>query len=291
MPTPQFRMVYSQSEGSCLEVNILIKRKIYFAVLLLILNFFSVFEKPAEGKTFALIISGIIKDEQYRTARTQNMVNLQEYLLKNTDTATDTIKVLLPDETGNNTVNSSQYSNVQKLINNLSSTIKPEDRFVFYYTGQANVANQQLRFNLPDKDITQLEMGQLIKSIKSKSMLVILDCPAAGLAVKELSAKGRIIICSCTDQQRFNMKFGECFMAALNNPETDIDNDNKKSILEVFISTSKNVEDWYREEKLLLNETPVLDDDGDGKPSKEPWLYSINMKDGLASSKFFLEKE
>lgn len=257
----------------------------------MLLSLSSILEDSAEGKTYAIIMRGISKDEQFKVARTINLINLRDYLLNNTEAASDTINVLIPEDTGNNNVNSSQFTNVQKIVANLESVINSDDKFIFYYTGQANVVNQQLRFNLPGDDITQVELGQLLTNIKASSMLIVLDCPASGLAVKELSAKGRIIICSCTDEQRFSMKFGEYFISALTSSETDIDNDNKKSILEVFLSTSKNIQDWYRKEKLLLNETPVLDDNGDGKPSKEPWRYIIDMKDGLASSKFFLEKE
>ncbi len=269
----------------------MIRKKLQLAAIFVLLCLSSIPVKPAEGKTYALIINGIIKDQQNKLTRTKTTIDFQTYLLNNTEVTFETMKILIPDETNNSNANSSQFANIKKVITDFEFVIKPEDKVIFYYTGQANAVNQQLRFNLPDKDITQVELGQLLKKIKAASMLIILDCPAAGLAVKELSAKGRIIICSCTDEQRFTMKFGEYFMAALTDAETDIDNDGKKSILEVFISTSKNVEDWYRKEKLLLNETPVIDDNGDGKPSKEPWRYIIDMKDGLASSTYFLEKE
>ncbi len=271
------------------EDFILIRRNLQFAMILAVLSLSSIFVQTAEGKTYALIINGINKDPQNKLARTKTTIDLQTYLLNNTEVTFDTMKILIPDKAENNNANNSHFANVKKVITDFESVIKPEDKFIFYYTGQANVVNKQLRFNLPNDDVTQKEMGELIKNIKAASMLIVLDCPAAGLAVKELSAKGRIIICSCTDQQSFSIKFGESFISALNNTETDIDNDGKKSILEVFISTSKNVEDWYRKEKLLLNETPVLDDNGDGEPSKEPWRYIIDLKDGLASSKFFLE--
>lgn len=269
----------------------MIKRRLQFAIILLLISLSLILVQSAEGKTYAMIINGINKDNQNKMARTRTAIDFQTYLLNNTEVTFDTIKILTPDETGNNNTNGSQYTNVQKIIADFESVIKSEDKFIFYYTGQANVVNQQLRFNLPNADITHVEVGQMLKNIKAASMLIVLDCPAAGLAVKELSAKGRIIICSCTEEQNFSIKFGEYFISALNNNETDIDNDGKKSILEVFISTSKNVEDWYRKEKLLLNETPVLDDNGDGKPSKEPWRYIIDMKDGLTSSRYFLEKE
>ena len=244
--------------------------------------------KPVGAKTYAMVICGICRDKQYETIKTKMIIDLQSYLLNKTEVTSDTIKVLTPDGTGNN---SSQFTNIKKVMSDFESVIKPEDKFIFFYTGQANVVNQQLRLNLPDEDITQVQLGELLKNIKASSNLIVLDCPASGLAVKELSAKDRIIICSCTDEQRFTIKFSEYFVPALNNTESDIDGDGKISILEAFIAASKNVQDWYRTKNLILTETPVLDDNGDGKASKEPWRYIIDMKDGLAASKFFLEKE
>ena len=266
----------------------MIKLKIQFPLILLLSIASVIIASPAEGKTYSLIISGINRDGQDKMTRTGIILDLQSYLIKTTHANSETIKVLTSDDTGDN---SSKFSNIKKVMANYESAIKPEDTFVLYYTGQANVINQKLRFNLPGEDITEIELGQMIKKIKSNSMLIILDCPASGLAVKELSAKGRIIVCSCTDEQRFNIKFGEYFVSAWDNIENDIDSDGKISVLEAFISTSKNIQDWYEKEKLLMNETPVLDDNGDGKPSKEPWLYVIDMKDGLAASNFFIELE
>jgi len=266
------------------------KRKTIYLILFALFSLFSFIGESAKAKTYALIISGISKDPQDKISRARITAGFQAYLLNNTDVTSDTLKVLTPDKINNNT-NISQYTNVQKVMSDFNSKIKSEDRFILFYTGQANVINKQLRFNLPGEDITQVEFANLFKNNKAGSMLIVLDCPAGGLAVKELSKEGRIIICSCTEEQRFNIKFSECFVSSLSDSETDIDNDGKKSILEIFIATSKKIEDWYRKEKLLLNETPILDDNGDGKPSKEPWQYIIDLKDGLESSKYFLEKE
>ncbi len=270
---------------------ILINRKIQLAVLLALCSVFGTVTKPACGKTYVLIISGINKDTENKISRYRIITGLQSYLLNNTEVSYETLKVLTSDDVGNNNAKSSQWTNIQKVMSDFESVIKPEDKFIFYYTGQANVVNQQLRFNLPGQDVTQTQLGELIKKINSSSILILLDCPASGLAVKELSSKGRIIICSCTDEQRFSTKFGEYFVSAFSKTETDIDNDGRISILEVFIATSKNVNDWYQKEKLLVTETPVLDDNGDGKASKEPWRYMIDLKDGLEASKYFFQQE
>ena len=260
-----------------------VNKNIKFVVLVMVFSLTSSIAKSVHGKTYALIISGISKDTQDKIARAMAVSDLQKFLLDKNDGASDSVKVLTGD------ANSSKFENIQKTMSHFESVIAPSDRFIFYYTGQANVVEQQLRFNLPGEDMTQEQLAQLFNSIKASSILIVLDCPASGLAVKALSKQGRIIICSCTDEQRFSTKFGEYFTSALNSDETDIDEDGKVSILEVFIATSKKVEDWYRQKQLLITETPVMDDNGDGKASKEPWRYMIDVKDGLTASEFFLK--
>lgn len=241
----------------------------------------------SHGKTYALIISGISKDTQDKSIRYNAVIGLQKFLLDNAIVTFEQIKILTADAAdGKDDQYISKFENINKVINNFQSKINPEDRFIFYYTGQANVIGEQLRINLPDKDITQEQLSGLIKNIKSSSMLIVLDCPASGLAVKELSGAGRIIICSCTAEQRFSIKFSEFFIPALSDIETDIDKNGKISILEAFIVTTKNVQEWYQQKQLIITETPVLDDNGDGKASKEPWRFMIDVPDGKMASKY-----
>ncbi len=241
-------------------------------------------ETGKESKNYALIVSGISKDPQDKIAKALEVSAFQIFLQSRNPAAKDTIKLLITDTNAN----SSQRINIEKTISQFSSVISSSDRFIFYYTGQANVVGNQLRFNLQGEDMTQEQLALLLKKIKASSILIVLDCPASGLAVKTLSGTGRIIICSCTEEQRYSSRFSEYFIPALTKTDTDIDKDGKISILEAFISATKQVGEWYQKKQLIITETPVLDDNGDGKASKEPWRYMLDVKDGLNSSEYFL---
>ena len=89
------------------------------------------------------------------------------------------------------------------------------------------------------------------------------------------------------DTELYSTKFSDFFVPALNNPKADLDEDGKNSILEIFTLTAKHLEQWYRQRQLFSTETPLLDDNGDGKGSKEPWRYMLDFKDGLSASEFF----
>ena len=107
---------------------------------------------------------------------------------------------------------------MKKTLENLAGRIKPQDRFIFYYIGQANVGAGKLRLNLPGKDITHEQLAKWIKPIKATSMLLVLDCPCAGMAVKSLTGKGRIIIAASTAEQPYSTRLSEYFIPGDGHP-------------------------------------------------------------------------
>jgi hypothetical protein len=119
-------------------------------------------------------------------------------------------------------------------------------------------------------------------------MLIVLDCPGAGLAVKAVTGQGRIVIGACTADQHYSTKFSEYFVPALVDEGSDTDGNGRISLLEAFTSACRGVDDFYRLGSLLTTETPVLEDNADGAASKQPWKYEQNKMDGLAASRFFL---
>ncbi len=111
------------------------------------------------------------------------------------------------------------------------------------------------------------------------------------MAAKTLTGKGRILICGCEGNQRYSTKFGDYFVPALADPNSDTDGNGKVSVLEAFTLACKQLEDWYRQRNLLKTETPVLEDNADGVPSPQPWRLESDKDDGLLASKFFLAAE
>ncbi len=209
------------------------------------------------------------------------MKELLEILEK--DARTDAKKIA--DMTG------MSVAEVKKTIKSLADTIQPEDRFIFYYVGQANIAAGKLRLNLPGPDITHEQLAEWISQIRASSMLLVLDCPGAGMAVKALTGQGRIVIGACTAEQHYSTRFSEYFVPSLLDSKSDTDGDGKVSLLEAFTFASKQLDDWYFRQLFLTTETPVLEDNADGFPSRQPWRYKQGNTDGREASKFFLSKE
>jgi hypothetical protein len=249
--------------------------------------------KPAVTKnTYALIICGINKDPKERLSKDKAVTNLRSFFLNNAKLKPARLCVLVPDKSF--VVKDSKTSNAENLketIKNLAATVQPEDRFIFYYIGQANVVAGKLRLNLPGQDITHEQLTGWINQIKASSMLLVLDCPGAGMAVKALTGQGRIVIGACTAEQHYSTRFSEYFIPSLLDSKSDTDDDGKISLLEAFTFASKQLDDWYFSQLFLKTETPVLEDNADGFPSRQPWRYKQDNTDGREASKFFLSEE
>lgn len=248
--------------------------------------------KPTETKnTYAMIIGGINKDPKERLAKDKVVLNLRRFFLNNAKLKPARLSVLVADNSSvSKGSNISNAENLKETIKTLAAAIQPADRFIFYYVGQANIVAGKLRLNLPGEDITHEQLAEWINQIRASSMLLVLDCPGAGLAVKAMTGQGRIIIGACTAEQHYSTRFSEYFVPSLVDSKSDTDSDGKVSLLEAFTFASKQLDDWYFRQLLLKTETPVLEDNADGLPSRQPWRYKQGKTDGREASKFFLSK-
>ncbi|MBN2592589.1 MAG: hypothetical protein JXA81_03700 [Sedimentisphaerales bacterium] len=244
------------------------------------------------GKTYVLIVRGINKNSKEQLAKDQAVTGLRRFLIDNAGVKPNELSILADRESSvrkDSIV--STADNLKKQIEKLTAIVINNDRFIFYYIGQANIVSDTLRFNLPGPDITHKQLAEWFNGINASSMLIVLDCPGAGLAVTAVTGRNRIIIGACTADQHYSTKFSEYFVPALLDEESDTDKDGRISLLEAFTSASRNVDDFYRRQALLTTETPVLEDNADGIYSRQPWRYEQDNMDGLMASKFFLSVE
>ncbi len=273
-------------------------KRAIIAILLLIVSGSPLFEalgserspeSKESGKTYVLIVGGINKDSKERLAKDRAAADLSRFFLDIAGVKPERLSVLVDSEpTARKGSGISTAGNLKGQMDRFAASVNPEDRFIFYYIGQANVVSDRLRLNLPGPDISHEQLAEWTNAIKASSMLIVLDCPGAGLAVKAVAGRGRIVIGACTADQHYSTKFSEYFVPALVDEGSDTDGNGRISVLEAFTSASRGVDDFYRRQSLLTTETPVLEDNADGAASKQPWKYEQSKMDGLAASRFFL---
>jgi hypothetical protein len=246
--------------------------------------------RPVKGDNiYALVVSGVNKDPNENAQKSKAVNDIRNYFLKDVKLKPEQLRILTADSlSANDSAKNSRAENLRRNFISLSQKIRPNDIFVFYYTGQANVVGDQLRLNLPGEDITLQKLAEWLKGPKASSALIVLDCPGAGLATKRITAPGRIVLCSCKAEQHYSTQFSRFFIPALTDPQSDTDYNSKVSVLEAFTNACEKLDNYYHSRQILKTETPVLEDDQDGTPSPQPWRYITEGKDGAFASKFFL---
>jgi hypothetical protein len=249
-------------------------------------------EKSAKAKehrdTYALVVCGINKEPKERFMKNKAVRELRDFFLNEAKLNPAHLKILTADNVLlSKDSKRSNAENLGRAIKEFAEVVRPEDRFVFYYIGQANEGAGKLRFNLPGRDITHTQLAEWVGRMKASSTLVVLDCPRAGMAVRSLAGEGRIVIGASTAEQTYSTRFSEYFIASLLDSKSDTDGDGRISVLEAFTYASKQLDDWYFERLILKTETPILEDNGDGFASVEPWRYQEGGRDGKKASAFF----
>jgi hypothetical protein len=146
-----------------------------------------------------------------------------------------------------------------------------------------------LRLNLPGPDLTHDELATALMPLQQSPTLLILDCPAAGMAVKSLHRPGWVVLAAARSDQPHSPRFSDYFVPALEERLGDIDADGRTSILEAFQWTAQQLDTLYRDQKLMKSETPLLEDDGDGTPSQSPWRYATTGKDGQHAAQWYVD--
>jgi hypothetical protein len=233
--------------------------------------------------TFAVVVCGISKDVTDQAARNRVLNDIKTYLLGKAGVERDRLRLLTASGD-----NPSTALGVAQALGELATQIGPHDRFVFWYTGQANAVGGKLRLNLPGPDVTHEELASKLRQIKAATSLVVLDCPNAALAVKTLSGPGRVILCASAQDEPLGTQFSKHFVAALAAEQSDTDKDGKVSVLEAFTVAARQIEQWYNNRQILPTETPCLDDNGDGLGTEQPWRRAAESSDGDVASKLIL---
>ena len=259
------------------------------------------------GKNYVIVVAGINKDPDERQRKTRTVMRLHRYFTEHMKLESKQLKLLidrdsfvpLPGE-------ASTAPNLRGALQQLSRRIRPADRLIFYYVGQANIVGEQLRFNLPGPDITHLDLGQWLDEVIPPTYIestdgrdpnsgdlgehvIIIDCPGAGLALDVLRGANRIVVCGARSDQPYSTRFSDFFVPALSEPLNDVDTDGRISLLEAFQAAVKQTDELYLEEDLLKTETALLDDNGDGVPSQQPWRFREDGNDGRAAAACFLD--
>jgi len=141
--------------------------------------------------------------------------------------------------------------------------------------GHGTFDGKEAKFNLRGPDLPASELALWLRPFHRP--LAIIDTTSASAPfLTKLSGPDRVIITATRsgDEQNY-ARFGQYFIEALADPQSDLDKDGEVSLLEAFLSASARVAEFYKTEGRLATEHPLIDDNGDGLGTPPDWFEGV----------------
>lgn len=165
------------------------------------------------------------------------------------------------------------------------------------FIGHGTSDGREARFNLRGPDVSATELGQWLQPFR-RPLAFVDTSSASGPFLNKLSGTNRIIITATRSGREQNYaRFGKYFAEAISNPEADLDKDGQVSLLEAFLSASRQTAEFYKVEGRIQTEHALLDDNGDGLGTPADWFRGVRAVkkakegaalDGLLAQQFVL---
>jgi hypothetical protein len=165
------------------------------------------------------------------------------------------------------------------------------------FIGHGTFDGKEARFNLRGPDVCASELALWFKPFH-RPLAVINTASSSAPFLNLLSATNRVIITATRSGSERNFtRFGQYFAEALTNPEADLDKDGQISLLEAFLTASRQAADFYKIEGRIVTEHALLDDNGDGLGTPADWFTGLRATkrakdkaalDGLLANQFHL---
>ncbi len=163
--------------------------------------------------------------------------------------------------------------------------------------GHGTFDGKDAKFNLRGPDFSASDLAGWLKDFH-RPLAVIDTSSASAPFLTKLSAPGRVVVTATRSGNEVNYaRLGQYFSEAIANPEADLDKDGQTSLLEAFLSASRQVADFYKAEGRLATEHALLDDNGDGLGTPADWFRGVRATkkaqngasvDGLRAQQFCL---
>jgi hypothetical protein len=214
-------------------------------------------QAPLDPNKFAVIINGAGGEPVYAKQFEEWTGQLSSALSDRFGFDGKQIKVL--------TEKQATAEDVKRTFAALKSELDANNILFVFLIGHGSFDGKESKFNLVGPDLSASEYNVLLSSLPTRRVVVFNMASASGEFVKSLAAKGRIVITATRNGQETNAtRFAGFFIAALNAPDADTDQDGHTSVLETFTYANRLTADFYKRAGRLATEHALLDDNGDG---------------------------
>jgi len=143
------------------------------------------------------------------------------------------------------------------------------------FIGHGTFDGKEARFNLRGPDVSATDLTLWLKPFQRPLAIIDTSCSSAPFLTK-LSATNRVIVTATRSGYEQNFaRFGQFFAKALADPESDLDKDGQVSLLEAFLTASRQTAEFYKTQGRIVTEHALLDDNGDGVGTPADWFSGL----------------
>lgn len=175
---------------------------------------------------------------------------------------------------------------LERELTALAGRAGPQDAILLLLIGHGSAAGDDAKLNLPGPDLTGAALDGMLDAFTTQTIAVVNTASSSGGFVPMVAGERRIVATATRSSREGEAThFGTYFVDAFALDQSDLDKDERVSLLEAFLYAQREVVRLYESENQMLTEHAVLEDDGDGEGSLEP---SATAGDGVLASRFFL---
>ena len=217
------------------------------------------------GSRYALLIAGLGGDAEHTDKFKGYLFDTRKALIESMSFSEENIVVL-----GENRIveeafvdDLSNAENIRAQFGSLSNKVTPRDDVFILLFGHGGYDGGVARLNIPRRDLTQNDFGDLVDTIDARRIVFINTASASAPFIDALAGEGRIVITATrTGTQTNETIFPQYVVESLTNPGTDRDKDSRISIAEIFAYAAEKTDQWYEENGHLATENALISDTG-----------------------------
>ncbi len=152
----------------------------------------------------------------------------------------------------------------------LAEVLTADDTLWVIVVSHSHFDGRRVFLNLPGRDMDQTEFGKLFREMKCGQQVFFITAPASGHFIRDLSAKGRVVISATeadaeVNEAHFHWHLGDLLKTPPEGEEFDRDQDGKITLLDLYLTVVRRVMTDYRDNEYIPTEHALLDDNGDGR--------------------------
>ena len=228
---------------------------------------------PASGLQYGLVIAGIGGEKKYVDRNLDWARGFRDVLTAEYGFSEDRLILLVEDAAavGGPPAAKSTLAQIRRAVADLAALVRPVDDLFILLIGHGSATDGGARLNIPGPDLTADMLRDALGEVGGRYTVVVNGASASAPFIEALSGPGRVIVTATKSSgERLSTVFPEHLLAALEGEAGDLDRDGRVSVLESFVYAKNKTAEWYAGQGLLATEHPLLDDNGDGRGTREP---------------------